>query len=212
MTGSSPDEADRVALEGAKRQLRRAVLLRRASRGEAERVADDEGRFAALADVLAARLPDTVAAYLSAGDEPDTLRLVAWLSAQRVRVLLPALTNGAGRRLDAPAWAAYTGPDALRPAAAGLLEPTGPVLPARQLPEAELVLCPGLAANRAGDRLGRGGGWYDRALPHAGSATPVVVLLNRGEVLPAIPVQAWDRRVDRIATPDGVLDCDPPYA
>ena len=86
------------------------------------------------------------------------------------------------------------------------------MLPARQLPEAELVVCPGLAANLAGDRLGRGGGWYDRALAHAGQATPVVVLLNRDEVLPVIPVQPWDHRVDRIATPAGVLDCEPPYA
>ena len=45
------------------------------------------------------------------------------------------------------------------------LEPTTALLPARQLPEAELVVCPGLAANRQGDRLGRGGGWYDRLLP-----------------------------------------------
>ena len=212
MTPASHDEADQVALEGAKRQLRQAVLLRRSARPGPDRVADDEARFGVLADVLGARLPDTVAAYLSAGEEPDTLRLVAWLSARRVRVLLPVLTDGRGARLDEPAWAPYAGPDALRAARAGLLEPTGPRLPARQLPEAELVVCPGLAANLAGDRLGRGGGWYDRALAHAGQATPVVVLLNRDEVLPAIPVQPWDRRVDRIVTPDGVLDCEPPYA
>ena len=111
MSGSAADQA---ALVAAKRGLRAAVLLRRASRTVAERTADDEARFAVLADVLRERLPDTVAAYLSAGDEPDTLRLVAWLTAHRVRVLLPVLTDGAGARLDGPAWAAYDGPDALR--------------------------------------------------------------------------------------------------
>ena len=40
---------------------------------------------------LSARMPDTVAAYLSAGSEPGTLQLVAWLAAHRVRVLLPVL-------------------------------------------------------------------------------------------------------------------------
>jgi len=205
-------DADQAALAGAKRALRDAVLRRRASRPEPDRTADDEARFALLATTLGDRLPDTVAAYLSVGDEPDTLRLVAWLVAQRVRVLLPVLTDGAGSRLDGPAWAAYEGPDALRVGPLGLLEPTGTALPARQLPEAELVVCPGLAANRHGDRLGRGGGWYDRALAHAGQASPVLVLLNRDEVLEAIPAQPWDRRVDRIVTPDGVLDCEPPYA
>ena len=206
----SGTDADQAALSGAKRQLRSAVLLRRSARPTEERTADDEARFAVLADALATRLPDTVAAYLSVGDEPDTLRLVAWLGAHRVRVLLPLLTDGHGRRLPEPAWAAYEGPEALRSGPLGLLEPTGPVLPARQLPEAELVVCPGLAANRQGDRLGRGGGWYDRALQHAGQASPVVVLLNRDEVLGTIPTQPWDRRVDRLATPDGIVECDPP--
>jgi len=202
--------ADDAALVGAKRRLRSAVLLRRASRSAQQRADDDEGRLAVLAATLDDRLPDTVAAYLSVGDEPDTLRLVSWLTARRVRVLLPVLTDGRGVRLPDPAWAAYEGPDALRPGPLGLLEPTGTVLPARQLPEAELVVCPGLAADRHGDRLGRGGGWYDRALVHAGQACPVVVLLNRDEVLAVVPVQPWDRRVDRIVTPDAVLDCDPP--
>lgn len=212
MNPERAEQADQAALTGAKQALRRAVLRRRASRSGAERTADDEARFTVLATTLGDRLPDTVAAYLSVGDEPDTLRLVAWLGAQRVRVLLPVLTDGDGGRLDGPAWAAYEGPDALRTGPLGLLEPTGPRLPARQLPEAELVVCPGLAANLHGDRLGRGGGWYDRALAHAGQASPVLVLLNRDEVLEAIPAQPWDRRVDRLVTPDAVLDCDPPYA
>ena len=204
-----PTSADAAALTGAKRVLRSAVRQRRAARSPARRVTDDEARFALLVDLLRERLPDTVAAYLSAGDEPDTLRLVAWLTAHRVRVLLPVLTDGAGGRLDGPAWAAYAGPDALRSGPLGLLEPTGTRLPARQLPEAELVVAPGLAADRQGDRLGRGGGWYDRALADAGRSTPVLLLLNVDEVLGVIPTQPWDRRVDRLVTPDAVVDCEP---
>ncbi|HEY0237092.1 MAG TPA: 5-formyltetrahydrofolate cyclo-ligase [Friedmanniella sp.] len=206
MSGSPADQA---ALAAAKRQLRAAVLLRRAFRPAGERTADDEARFAVLSATLDERRPDTVAAYLSVGDEPDTLRLVAWLGTRRVRVLLPLLTDSSGNRLPEPAWAAYDGPEALRAGPLGLLEPTTTPLPARQLPEAELVVCPGLAANAQGDRLGRGGGWYDRALVHAGQSTPVVVLLNRDEVLEAIPTQPWDRRVDRLVTPEGIVDCDP---
>ena len=203
-------DADQAALAEAKRALRRAVLLRRASRNVEDRTADDEARLAVLVETLHDRLPDTVAAYLSTDEEPDTLRLVAWLSARRVRVLLPVLTDGAGGRLPGPAWAAYAGPEALRVGPLGLLEPATTTLPATQLPEAELVVCPGLAANTRGDRLGRGGGWYDRALVHAGQTAPVVMLLNRDELLAAIPTQPWDRRVDRLVTPDGVVDCEPP--
>jgi 5-formyltetrahydrofolate cyclo-ligase len=203
--------ADQAALAAAKATLRAAVELRRASRSPDQRVAHDLARFGVASTALADRLPDTVAAYLSTGTEPDTLRLVAWLAARRVRVLLPVLSDGAGNRLAEPAWAPYAGPDGLRPGRRGILEPTTAPLPARQLPEAEVVVCPGLAANRHGDRLGRGGGWYDRALGHAGQSAPVWVLLNADEVLATIPTQPWDRRVDLIVTPDGLVECEPPH-
>jgi 5-formyltetrahydrofolate cyclo-ligase len=91
-----------------------------------------------------------------------------------------------------------------------ILEPTGQPLPSEQLPEAELIICPGLAANRLGDRLGRGRGWYDRALVHASQSAPIWVLLNADEVLDTIPVQEWDRRVDVIVTPNQMITCEPP--
>ena len=107
-------------------------------------------------------------------------------------MLLPVLSHPIGGRLDRPAWAPYEGPDALRTGAYSILEPTGDPLPSEQLPEAELIVCPGLAANRQGDRLGRGGGWYDRALEHASQSAPIWLLLNDDEVLDTIPTQPWD--------------------
>ena len=204
--------ADQAVLHAAKQQLRAAVRLRRASRSPADRTADDEARFAVLVDALSDRLPDTVAAYLSSDDEPDTLRLISWLRARRVRVLLPLLTDGSGRRLAAPAWAAYAGPEALRLGPLGLLEPTTAPLPARDLPEAELVVCPGWRPTARATGSGGAAAGTTRALVHAGQSAPIVVLLNRDEVLAAIPTQRWDRRVDRLATPDRMIDCEPPYA
>ena len=135
---------------------------------------------------------------------------MAWLAAHDVRVLLPVLSDPVGGRLDRPAWAPYEGPDRLRVGVLSILEPTGDPVPSEQLPEAELIICPGLAANRRGDRLGRGGGWYDRALIHASQSAPVWVLLNDDEVLPTIPVHRWDRRVDSIITPQQMITCEPP--
>ena len=196
-------------MQGAKATLRKAIQFRRDTRPAEQRERDDAARLAIMQTSLRARMPDTVAAYLSAGSEPATLQLVAWLSAHRVRVLLPVLSHPVGGRLERPAWAPYEGPDRLRIGAYGILEPTGEPLPSEQLPEAELIICAGLAANRQGDRLGRGGGWYDRALVHASQSAPIWVLLNKDEVLDIIPVQEWDRRVDVLVTPEQMITCEP---
>jgi len=206
----SDQAVDRVALQGAKATLRKAIQFRRDTRPIEQRERDDAARLAIMQSALGARMPDTVAAYLSAGSEPATLQLVAWLAAHRVRVLLPVLSHPVGGRLERPAWAPYEGPDGLWGGAYGILEPTGDPLPSEQLPEAELIIVPGLAANTQGDRLGRGGGWYDRALVHASQSAPIWVLLNSDEVLDIIPVQEWDRRVDVLVTPEEMLTCEPP--
>jgi 5-formyltetrahydrofolate cyclo-ligase len=195
------------AIAAAKTLLRKAVLLRRDLRPLAVRKADDARRFDRLQQRLEADRPQAVAAYLSSGSEPGTLQLVAWLAAQGIPVLLPVLTGPDGRALGQPAWATYGGPDALRVGLMSILEPTTEVVPGSPLADVDLVICPALAANTAGDRLGRGGGWYDRALLEAGPQARLWALLNDDEVLEAIPTQPWDVLVGAIATPTRLVRC-----
>ena len=67
-----------------------------------------------------------------------------------------------------------------------------------------MVLTPGLAVDRTGMRLGRGGGSYDRALGRVPVGTVVCALLYDGELLDAVPSAAHDRRVTAAVTPTGV--------
>lgn len=200
---------DDLAIESAKILLRRAVILRRDLRAAPVRQTDDGARF----ELIRARLEGyrlaTVAAYLSSGSEPGTLQLVAWLAAHGVRVLLPVMTSAAGDPMGEPAWARYAGPDALRVGARSILEPRTEVLAGTALSDAQLIICPALAANPLGDRLGRGGGWYDRALQGADSGAQVWALLNNDEVLDAIPTRQWDRRVTGVVTQSKVIRCHP---
>lgn len=184
--------------------LRQVVRRRRASRDPDQRVRDDEQRFERLQALLAARRPRRVAAYLSAGTEPDSCRLVDWLAGLGVPVALPVLTDGAGQWLPSPAWAAYEGVDRLREGRSGILEPVGSLLPEDVLTRVDLMIVPGLAADRRGNRLGRGGGWYDRA-----RSSRVVLetwlLLNDDEVLDEVPADTWDLPVHRLILPGEAL-------
>ncbi|MCG6498982.1 5-formyltetrahydrofolate cyclo-ligase [Kitasatospora sp. A2-31] len=144
----------------------------------------------------------TVAAYVSVGGEPGTRPLLDALRARGVRVLLPVLL--ADNDLD---WAEYAGPEALAPAGRGLLEPVGGRLGPEAVTGAELVLLPGLAVDRAGVRLGRGGGSYDRVLARlerAGVRPLLAVLLYDHELLAQVPAEPHDLPVDVALTPSGL--------
>lgn len=157
-----------------------------------------------LADVLLAqpevRRAATIAAYVSMGSEPGTGVLLHALSEAGKRVVLPVLLPGGD--LD---WAAYAGDESLMPARLGLLEPVGPRLGVESIATPDVVLVPGLAVSATGDRLGRGGGSYDRALGRVPVGTFTCVLLHDGEVGLDVPVEPHDRRVTAAATPAGVV-------
>ncbi|WP_158548052.1 5-formyltetrahydrofolate cyclo-ligase [Desertihabitans brevis] len=197
--------ADDEALTGAKQLLRRAVRQRRAVRPAEQRAADDLARFDRLTALLAPEREPVVACYLGTGDEPGTTRLVGWLAAQDVPVLLPLVGRADGAPRRRPDWAWYTGPDGLRSGPRGIPEPDARGLGARALASASVVVCPALAGTARGERLGTGAGWYDRALREARPDAVTIMLLNDDEVLPTLPTQAWDRRMDLVVTPTRVL-------
>lgn len=143
----------------------------------------------------------TVAAYVSVGGEPGTGPLLDALIDAGKRVLLPCLLPDGD--LD---WAVYDpeAEPALVPARRGLLEPPGARSGPEAIATADVVLVPGLAVSSAGDRLGRGGGSYDRALGRVPVGTPVVVLLYDGETGRPVPVEPHDRPVTAAATPSGL--------
>jgi 5-formyltetrahydrofolate cyclo-ligase len=139
----------------------------------------------------------TVAAYVSVGNEPGTGPLLDALLASGRRVILPVLLPDGD--LD---WAVHTGP--LVRARRGLLEPAGSRLGPEVVASADAVLTPGLAVDRDGMRLGRGGGSYDRALGRVPVGTFTCTLLYGTELVDEVPADRHDRRVTAAATPEGV--------
>jgi 5-formyltetrahydrofolate cyclo-ligase len=179
-----------------KASLRARMLGRRSGLPADERAKAGRGIRDALLSLPELQMAGTVAAYYSVGAEPDTRGLVYGLWKRGTYVLLPVLKPDGD--LD---WASYEGPESLVPGPRGLLEPGEARRGTNAVARADVVLVPALAVDRAGNRLGRGGGSFDRALARVGPLIPVIALLYDDELVEHVPADPHDRPVRAVARP-----------
>lgn len=188
-------------VEDAKIALRGAIRTARDARSERRR--DEAAK--ALAEILLT-IPDVrdaqrVGLYAARPNEPGTSALMSALDDLGKQILLPVL--GAGLQRD---WALYAGVDDLLQRAPGRPpEPSTDALGPAALETADVVIAPALAVDTHGNRLGQGGGWYDRALAHVRPGVKVIAVVFPEEIYDAaerpLPREDHDRPVDGVATP-----------
>ncbi len=150
-------------------------------------------RFLALPQVADAR---TILLYHGMNTEPDTVRLLPPLWERDKRVCLPRCLPG--NQMEARLVQRNS---RLIRHPYGMLEP-GPDCPAVPPEGIDLVLVPGLAFDRSGGRLGRGGGYYDRWL--AGFSGFTAALCRDGLLLDSIPRLPHDVGVALVVTESGL--------
>ncbi len=64
----------------------------------------------------------------------------------------------------------------------------------------DVVVVPGLAFTAVGDRLGQGGGWYDRFLPGVRDDCSTIGVCFGPQLVESLPVEPHDVRLDRVVS------------
>jgi 5-formyltetrahydrofolate cyclo-ligase len=181
--------------------MRDRLLVRRRARSPEQRRAAGGAITDLLLGTPEIEAARSVAAYASVGTEPPTDVLLQSLRRRGVAVLLPVLLPD----LDL-GWAEYGGPETLEHGPRGMRQPGGPRLGPGAVTAVDAVVCPGLAVDRTGLRLGRGGGSYDRVLARLPADIWSCVLLFADEVVDdGVPADLHDQRVAAAATPEAIL-------
>jgi 5-formyltetrahydrofolate cyclo-ligase len=178
-----------------KRRLRRLLSERRREVPPAEAGRCAERIAAALLAEPRVRAARRFALYAALPGEVPSRPLFDSLRALGRPCLFPRALPEGGL-----AWSAVADWSELRPGRYGVPEPPEQADVIR--PEAgDLVLVPGVAFDRAGGRLGRGAGYYDRAFPVSAPGAPLLIgVAYEIQRVDALPLVETDRRMDAVVT------------
>lgn len=193
-----------------KAKLRRAVIARRDALDLDVRAAKSAvicARLVELLDHLGAAAPHTVAVYAAMGSEVDPAAFAAAAAARGWRVAYPCTLSAAeaaacGQRMCMRAVAAgdaSAAPFIAHPtrafAATDIDSSRFPIVPPEAL---DMVVVPLVAFDRAGARLGYGGGCYDRYLSMLSPACQIIGIAFDEQHVDHIPIDAHDLPLPRI--------------
>ncbi len=140
---------------------------------------------------------ETVALYMAIGGEVELGPLFSKCWKLGKRTCIP-LFNAEAKIYEMAEVSAVT---EYRTGHYGIREPLSPAL--LPMADIDLVAVPGVAFDRKGNRLGRGGGYYDRLLEGFSGVSAAVAF--DFQILPNIPCEAHDKPVDALATETNLL-------
>ena len=185
-----PDQDD-LALDTLKRAARNEA---RARRKDAFRADAGPLLAARVLEVLAPAAGQVVSAFWPLAGEINTFPVMTALHDRSCKIVLPVM-QGAGKPLIFRHWKPG---DRLEEGAFDTREPSAD----KEALPPEILLVPLLAFDRAGYRLGYGGGFYDRTLEKLRARGPVTTLgiAFAGQECAAVPRGTFDQKLDWIVT------------
>ena len=193
-----------MTTQDAKVELRKAIIARRSALGlparqTANRVISKQ--VLALGGFGDAR---TVMAYMSFAAEFSTSEIVL-ATLDRDKVLVLPKINGAKRKLDL---FQVTDLDAdLIAGTWGILEPNPERCERISPEEIDFVLVPGVAFDADCNRLGYGGGYYDRLLEDLGPFAAFVAAAFALQIVDRVPVEQHDIALNVVVTENQKYVC-----
>ncbi|MEW6586141.1 MAG: 5-formyltetrahydrofolate cyclo-ligase [Nitrospirota bacterium] len=188
-------------MRNVKQSIRKEILRKRdgISRDlRAEKDALIERRLLSLPEFTCAK---TVLFYASFRSEVYTLRTISTALSLGKKVLLPKVDS------KQHCLVLYEIRDVtdLSPGYMGIPEPAATADRETGVDDADLVIIPGAAFDRRGNRLGYGAGYYDILLTNSERKAPLITLAYEEQIVDSVPSEAHDVKVGIIVTDERVI-------
>ncbi len=171
------------------------MLKKRESLSETVRLEKSDKIFDRLIKMPAIRKAKRVMVYVSFREEVDTKRIIEYLWEQGIEVAVP-ISDPDTKQLSLSLLRSF---DDLTVGHYGVMEPVAAAIEPVDPKTIDIVVVPGVAFDRTGNRIGYGAGYYDRFLSQIPKVTTVAVAYAE-QVLPQIPADAYDQKIELIVT------------
>ena len=184
-----------------KAQLRQAITERLASISPKARLAEGRSLSRRILSIL--KPSDRVTAYFPIKTEADIRPLLLELTKSNQTLYLPVFADNKMILRQCRSL------DELTPGELNIPEPP-PDAYTPQSEEIDIVLVPGRAFDRLGNRLGRGAGGYDRWIDMQqkhNAQTRFIGVCNECQLVNEVPVEEHDQRVDTVITAREMINC-----
>jgi 5-formyltetrahydrofolate cyclo-ligase len=191
-----------AVLEENRDRLRQAALSQRRALALADCLAWSRSIQSRAMEFSYYRAARAVGLYSPVQNEVDTSAILQHALTSNKQVFYPKLSlpgSAALARVNSASELVVGRHDILEPAGSDFLAPVGC--------DSLVLFIPGVLFDRRGNRLGRGGGWYDRLLGELVNNGIVVGLAYESQLVERLPAERWDRRVHFILTEKNQIDC-----
>jgi 5-formyltetrahydrofolate cyclo-ligase len=180
-------------LHRAKQSMRELLIQKRRMLSAEDRANLSALVLSQLEKMTVFREAKTVLLYYPKNNEVDVLPLFKRYKRDKV-LLLP------GTHRDGMTANPYEGNDKMHRGKVGIPEPTTPAYEG----QIDVIIVPAVAFDKAGNRLGRGGGYYDRFLKKQTHATIIGVGYDF-QLVEEVPVRKHDQKMHRIILPSQTI-------
>ncbi len=187
-----------------KAALRKELLLRRNNIPPEVRKAKNRAIAAHLESLAEITNAGTILLFASFRSEVGTSGMISSFLTAAKRVVLPKVEVATGTLQLFEISSA----DELVPGYRGIPEPAGMAdRLIRDINSIDAVIIPGACFDEKGNRVGYGGGYYDRLLSGLQNTLPIIAPAYEEQLVDAVPAEPHDIRVSIIVTDRRVIRC-----
>ncbi|MDD5454732.1 MAG: 5-formyltetrahydrofolate cyclo-ligase [Candidatus Ratteibacteria bacterium] len=141
--------------------------------------------------------------YLSTEKEVSTFEAIETALSENKKVAVPLILKSQNIMLPCEIKSLKD----LEPGPFGILQPIKEKIKTIPIKLIDLIVVPGLAFDKNGNRVGRGKGFYDKFLKSIPLTIPKIALAFSCQIVERIPTTQNDIAVDKIVTEGGVIEC-----